>query len=49
MHFGFVSVTIYDTLGPDVVEYIVNHADVKTIVVSQLMVMNWVFEKFYRV
>ena len=38
MLYGFISVTIYDTLGPDVVEYIANHAGVKAIVVSQSLV-----------
>lgn len=38
MMFGFVAVTLYDTFGADVIEYIINHADVKAVVVSQNMV-----------
>lgn len=31
MAYGFVSVPLYDTLGPDAVEYIINHAELSTI------------------
>lgn len=31
---GFVSVPIYDTLGPDIVEYVCDHAQVKIVFVS---------------
>lgn len=31
---GFVCVPIYDTLGPDIVEYVCNHADVKMVFVT---------------
>ncbi|KAF9390089.1 hypothetical protein CPB97_009986 [Podila verticillata] len=32
--YNLVSVALYDTLGPDAVEYIVNHADVQIVVAS---------------
>lgn len=32
--FGFVSVPLYDTLGPDAVEYIIKHASISTVVVN---------------
>lgn len=34
---SFVSVPLYDTLGPDAVEYIVNHANVRAVVVTASM------------
>lgn len=33
--FGFVSVPLYDTLGPDAVEYIMNHAEVAGVVCTR--------------
>jgi len=33
-YFNLVSVPLYETLGPDAVEYVMNHAEVKVVVVS---------------
>lgn len=34
---SFISVPLYDTLGPDAVEYIINHASVRAVVVTAAM------------
>lgn len=40
--YNLVSVALYDTLGPDAVEYIVNHADIQIVVCSgKLMERRW--------
>lgn len=36
MSAGLVAVPIYDTLGPNIIEYVCNHADVKAVFVSTL-------------
>lgn len=35
---GFISVPLYDTLGPQAVEYILNHASVRAVVVCPTMI-----------